>query len=158
MVRVHPEEFPDVAVEVLKSILKHEPVVLRFADAGASGRESIAHDPGNVIPCFTRQGDDDFGRPSGIGDRAGSELFPLPVDAAVDDGDSRPPLARRMIRRRGDKLLRPIHDGDVAAEMNHNSSVRSNHHHANGFRPSTRRASASCPRCDISCIAMNRSN
>ena len=77
--RVHVEDFPDVAVQVLKSMGVHEPIVLGITIGAAAGGERLADEFINARPAFTRERHEDFRACGCITDFFGSEFLELGV-------------------------------------------------------------------------------
>src|SRR6267142_2201235 len=65
---VHPENFPDVAVEVLEGVAVHEAVVVRGAECFAAGGGGFADHVVDFIATFAGEGDEDLGGFGGVDD------------------------------------------------------------------------------------------
>src|SRR5688572_3434162 len=89
--RIHPNQFPDVSVEILEAMLVHETVVIGLGVGAAAGCHGLAHqfvDPGTT---FARQRNQHFRTLGGVANRLWSELLELRVreqhrvDVLTDD-------------------------------------------------------------------------
>jgi hypothetical protein len=77
--RLHVEEFPDVAVQVLKSMGVHEPIVLRIIVGAAASGDRLSHQLINLRLAFTGQRDENFRAPGSVADFFRREFLELGV-------------------------------------------------------------------------------
>ena len=59
--RIHVSEFPDVSVEVLKSVAVHEALILRLLVGRSTGSYCFANQLVDFVPALRRQAHQDFG-------------------------------------------------------------------------------------------------
>ena len=75
--RIHPNQLPDMTIEILKAMSIHEPVILWVRVSSASGGDRLAHLFIDLRTALAGQANKDFTVPGSIGDFLRRELLEL---------------------------------------------------------------------------------
>jgi hypothetical protein len=81
--RIHVEQLPNMAVEVLKAVAVHEPIVLGFVVSAAAGSDCCRNQFVHLTPVLTGERDQCFRAFVGVCDRAWSERLKFGVSNSM---------------------------------------------------------------------------